>query len=139
MIYLNSPEETEKFKLKGEDLIAVNRERGKTKKDEEMRQRQETSRPMGGRPGMEGMTPEMIEQFRNARGAQGAAGAGRTRDTAAMRRFQQTRTNQQGTNPQGATQPRDTTVRRRVNNDSGQQPDRQNAPAQTQTTIRNNN
>jgi len=139
MIYLNSPEETEKFKLKGEDLIAVNRERAKTKKDEEMRQRQETSRPMGGRPGMEGMTPEMIEQFRNARGAQGAAGAGRTRDTAAMRRFQQTRTNQQGTNPQGATQPRDTTVRRRVNNDSGQQPDRQNAPAQTQTTIRNNN
>jgi hypothetical protein len=85
VIYLSSPEDTEKFKIAGEDLIAVNRERAKAKKEEEIRLREEAAKANQRPPMMEGITPEMIQQFQNMRGnpSQGGA-AGRTRDTAAM-------------------------------------------------------
>ena len=130
-VYLSTPESPEDFKLVGEDLITVNKERTKAKKAEEMRIRQEVEKTMQRRPQMmEGMTPEMIQQFQNMRG-NNPGGQGRTRDTAAIRRMMNMRNNQQGTT-------RDTSARRRTNTQTGQQTTGQDAPAQTQTTVRNN-
>jgi len=109
-VYLNTPEDPDDFKLSGEDLIAINKERAKAKRDEEQRTRDEAERALSKRPGMEGMTPEMMERFQNMR--QGGA-----RDTSA-RRMMNLQRNQQGT-PQGTT--RDTTVRRRPNTQTGGQ------------------
>ncbi len=136
VIYLSSPEDTEKFKMAGEDLIAVNRERAKAKKEEEMRLREEAAKANQRPPMMEGMTPEMMQQFQNMRGNPSQGGAsGRTRDTAAMRRFMQNRGNQ----PAGQGGARDTTMRRRTNQQgAGQQAPGQNAPQTTQTPVRNN-
>ncbi len=96
VIYLSTPEDIERFKISGEPLIAVNRERAKAKKEEEMRLREEAAKANQRPPMMEGITPEMMERFQNMRGTPGAAGAAggqgaRTRDTAAMRRFMEMR------------------------------------------------
>lgn len=135
LIYLSTPEEPEKFKLSGEELIAINKERARAKREEEKRQREEAARGNMRFPGMGEMTPEMMQRFQNMRsnmpgGAQGAGGAPdtaairrfmqnranmpggqgtRTMDTAAMRRFMQNRGNMQ--QPGGMT--RDTSFRRR--------------------------
>ncbi len=134
VIYLSTPEEPERFRLAGEPLIAVNRERAKAKKEEEMRLREEAAKANERPRMMEGVTPEMMQQFQNMRGnmPQGASGTpgGRPRDTAAMRRFMQQR-NQQGVpgqrpgQGQGQGTPRDTSARRRVNvqNPTQQGPD----------------
>ncbi len=125
LVYLSTPENAEDFKLLGEDLIAVIKERERVKKEEEMRIKEEAQRSMdmmggqfrGGRGGMN-ITPEMRQQFQNMRNAGG--GQGRVRDTAAMRQFRNSR-NQQG--QQGGRS--DTTRRRRVNVQQqpvGQQP-----------------
>ena len=98
LIYLSSPEEPEKFKLSGEELIAINKERARAKKEEERRQREEAARSNMRFPGREGITPEMMERFQNMRGnmPEGAQGTGRAMDTAAMRRIMQNRTNVPG-------------------------------------------
>jgi len=131
IIYLSTPEDTAKFKLSGQPLIAINKERTEAKKEEERRLREEAARAnQRPRMMMEGMTPEMMQQFRSMRGNSqqgGAAGAGgeRVRDTAAMRRFMQMR-NQQGGQGEGASRG-DSTARRRPNTE-GERP--QQGPGQ---------
>ena len=139
-LFLSTPAKPENFRLLGEDLIAVNLERAKIKKEEEKRILDEAEKAKAARGGMMNrgggggmnITPEMMQQFQNRRGqgAQGAQGAqggagqtegaagqqgfgqgqGRTRDTAAMRRMMNMR-NQQGGQQGGV---RDTSARRRV-------------------------
>ncbi len=123
-IYLSTPLKAENFKLVGEELIAVIRERENIKKAEELRLRKEVEKAkaeggemmgrggMQGRPGMN-ITPEMMQRFQSMRGNQ-PGGQGGTRDTAAMRRMMNMRNNQQG----GI---RDTSARRRFNRQPGQQ------------------
>ena len=116
-IYLSTPEDPESFKLVGDKLITVNKERLKAKRDEENRNRDEAERAKeqsGG--GMMNITPEMMQQFQNKRGS----GQGRTRDTSAMRRMMNMRNQQGGT--------RDTSARRRRTT-------QQNAAAPAQTTV----
>ncbi len=134
-VYLSTPENAENFKLVGEDLISIIREKENAKKAEEQRVREEAqkSRDMrgGGMPGGRGgmnITPEMMQQFQNMRGE---PGQGRVRDTSAMRRMMNNRNGQQGA-------PRDTSARRRVNSQSGgQQPARQNGPSPAQPSNNN--
>jgi HlyD family secretion protein len=139
-IYLSTPENAEDFKLVGEDLIAIIKEKEKAKKDEEMRIQKEAERArdqrgfgMMGPGGMGGggrmnLTPEQIQQFQNMRGGQGAQGAqGRTRDTAAMRQFRNMRNQQGQQGQQGAA--RDTSARRRTNAQSSGQGNQAPAPA----------
>jgi flagellar hook-basal body complex protein FliE len=108
MLYLNTPEESEKFnKLLGQDLITVIKEKEKAKKEAERQANEQSQRrSFGGRGGFGGeMTPEMRQQFQNMRN-------GGQMDTAAMRRFRQMReqngeqqgTRQQGTRQQGTRQ-----------------------------------
>jgi HlyD family secretion protein len=92
-MYLNTPAKAEDFKMVGEDLIAVIKDREKAKKTEEMRIRDEAERAkargsegMMGKPGMD-MTPEMMQRFRNMRGGQPGGGQGGVRDTMARRRM----------------------------------------------------
>jgi HlyD family secretion protein len=108
VIYLNTPEEPEKFsKLVGEDLISVIKDKEKAKKEAEKAANERAQqRSFGGRGGRGQMTPEMLQQFQNMRG-----------DTAAMRRFREMR-NQQGGQPGGQ---RDSTRRRNSNQQGGQQ------------------
>ena len=129
-IYLSTPEDPEGFKLVGEELIAVIKDREKAKKAEEMRLRQEAERANGQRDGTMGrngmnITPEMMQQFQNMRGT----GQDGTRDTAARRRMMNMR-NQPG----GAA--RDTSARRRTNT-QGQQTGGQNTTAPAQTVVKN--
>jgi hypothetical protein len=79
-IYLSTPLKAENFKLVGEELISVIKEREQAKKAEEERLRKEAEKAreesggmMGGRPGMN-MTPEMMQRFQNMRGTQGGQG-----------------------------------------------------------------
>jgi hypothetical protein len=126
-VYLSSPAKAENFKLVGEELIAVIKEREKIKKAEELRLRAEAVKAkeegggMMGRPGMS-PTPEMMQRFQNMRGNQAGGQNGAPRDTAAMRRFSRTGNNQPG----GV---KDTTARR-SERQPGQQGNRQ-SPAQT--------
>jgi hypothetical protein len=81
-IYLNTPEKAEEFKLKGEELISVIKEREATKKAEELRLRLEAEKAKkegdemrgGMRPGMN-VTPEMMQRFQNMRGQGGQPGS----------------------------------------------------------------
>ena len=104
-IYLSTPEEPESFKLVGEELITVIKEREKTKKAEEMRLRKEAETAKEQRGGMMNITPEMMQQFQNMRGT----GQGRNRDTSA---------------------------RRRINTQPGQQRGAQNSEAPAQTAVK---
>jgi HlyD family secretion protein len=136
-IYLSEPENPERFKLAGEDLIAVNQERAIARKEEERKAKEEAQRsnqeqmgfPGGG---MREMTPEMRQRFEQMRtnasegGAQGGQG-GTRRDTAAFRRMMQE-------NPQNMqNMRRDTSARRRMTDPStqgqGQNQSRQTRPA----------
>lgn len=81
-IYLNTPEKAEEFKLKGEELISVIKEREAAKKAEELRLRLEAEKAKkegeemrgGMRPGMN-VTPEMMQRFQNMRGQGGQTGS----------------------------------------------------------------
>jgi HlyD family secretion protein len=78
-VYLSSPLKPENFKLVGENLISVIKDREKAKKAEEARlraeaeqaakQRSEQGGGMMGRPGMN-ITPEMMQRFQGMRGNQ---------------------------------------------------------------------
>lgn len=116
-IYLNTPAKPENFKLAGQELISVIRERESARKAEEARAKEEAARAkeqggMMGRPGMN-ITPEMMQRFQSMRGGQGGQN-GAPRDTAAMRRFMKMRNSQQG----GA---RDTSARSRTTRQTQQQ------------------
>jgi HlyD family secretion protein len=124
-LYLSTPENAENFKLVGEELITVIKEREKARKEEEDRINKEAASPRGGGmmgPGGMGggrmnITPEQMQQFQNMRGGQGG-----TRDTAAMRRMRNMR-NQQGGQQAMPGAPRDTSARRRGGAMNGQQRD----------------
>ncbi len=124
-VYLSTPENPLKFRLVGDNLIAINRDRAKAKKAEELRLREEATKAGQRRPMMEGMTPEMMQQFENMR-----ANPGAPRDTAAMRKMRQQFQNMRGNRPAGSTGgARDTSARRRTNTQTtGQQTSGQNAP-----------
>jgi HlyD family secretion protein len=91
-IYLSTPAKPENFKLTGEELIAVIREREKAKKAEEMRIRQEAEKAkeeadrMMDKGGMPDITPEMMQRFQKMRGNQGGQ-QGSVRDTSIRRRM----------------------------------------------------
>ncbi|MEI6048279.1 MAG: efflux RND transporter periplasmic adaptor subunit [Bacteroidota bacterium] len=111
-IYLSSPENPENFKLAGEELISIIREREKVKKEEESRIREEAEKAKEERGGMmmgrgENITPEMMQQFQNMRRTGG--GQGRTRDSSA---------------------------RRQVDTQAIKQPVGQNPPSSAQTTVK---
>jgi hypothetical protein len=82
LVFLSLPEKSESFKLAGQELIEIIRERDRAKQEEEKRIRDEASRnvrPMGGRGGQGGgggVSPEMRQR------AQQAVASG---DTAALR------------------------------------------------------
>lgn len=161
-LYLSTPEKPEKFKLAGEDLISIIREKENAKKMEELRLRQEAEKArmagnggeggmgmgrggmgmgrqgMGmGRQGMN-MTPEMMARFQKMRSANG----GKV-DTAAMKRFMRMRNGQQGgqqnrqqTGQQGDRQGgvRDTSAARRTNRQFQRSPGQAGQGA-AQTTV----
>ncbi len=85
-LYLNTPKKPEEFtRLLGENLIDVIKEKDRIRKEEERKVNEQSQRRdmMEGRGGgMMNMTPEMRQQFQNMKG-----------DTAAMRRFRETRGN----------------------------------------------
>jgi len=110
-LYLSTPAKAEEFKIVGEELIAVIKDREKAKKAEEMRVRAEAeaekakeqaSGGMNGKPGMN-MTPEMMKRFQSMRGGKPGTGQGGVRDTAARRRMVR-QVEQQGSNGQAQTQ-----------------------------------
>jgi multidrug efflux pump subunit AcrA (membrane-fusion protein) len=87
-VYLSTPAKVENFKLVGQELIPVIRERARLIKDEDLHQREEAEKARQQRDQMEGggqqmnLSPEMIQQFRNMR----EAGQGRPGDTSARGR-----------------------------------------------------
>ncbi len=138
VLYLSTPEGPDKFKLVGEELKTVIKDREKAKKEEELRLRKEAEKALEQRSNMMNVSPEMMQQFQNARGGNNQRGGtnqfgqqggqrGGTRDTAAMRR-RMMQGGQQGVrdtaamrrrmmnmqNGQQGTR-RDTTTRRRSN------------------------
>ena len=126
MIYLSTPENIEKFRLAGQDLIAVNQERAKAKREEEKRMQEENAKAAHRDfPESEGMTPEMMQRFQQMRGnspqggAAGAGGQGGTRDTAAMRRMMQSNPEMRQRMQQRDGVSRDSAMRRR--NTGGQE------------------
>ena len=106
-IFLSTPPDTEKFKLAGEELISVIKEKERAKKDEENRLREEAIKARENNRRMtsfgpgQGPSPEMIQRFQRMGGGQ----PGGQRDTAAIRRMRM-----MGGQP-GSMQ-RDTTARR---------------------------
>ncbi len=102
MLYLSTPEKPESFRVTGSELIAVNKERAKARREEEERIRKESTRK--GWPNMlpgqdEVINPEMMQNMRG--GFQPGQGR-RAGDTAAMRNFMNRRNTQQ---PPGARMP----------------------------------
>jgi hypothetical protein len=93
VLYLSTPEDTEKFSLTGEELIAQIKEREKAKKEEEMKMRAGDERPREGRMRMQNMTPEQIKEFQARRAAR-QAGQGTAGDSTVRRQM----------NPQGGQQ-----------------------------------
>lgn len=96
-IYLSTPEQPENFKLMGENLIPVIREKARIKKEEEKRQREEGEKARAQRDAMEGsgrmnMTPEMMQQFSSMK----VSGQLKQGDTAAMRRMMNIRNRKPG-------------------------------------------
>jgi HlyD family secretion protein len=87
-VYLSTPEDVEKFKLYGEELIPVIKEIAKAKKADELRQREESEKARQQREGATGggfgrnVTPEMMQQLKNMKGS-GQMGR---MDTSARRR-----------------------------------------------------
>jgi hypothetical protein len=86
VLYLSTPENTDNFSLAGEELIALIKEREKAKKAEEMKMRGSSDRPREGRMRMQDMTPEQIKEFQARRAAR-QAGQGGAADTTARRRM----------------------------------------------------
>jgi hypothetical protein len=134
VLYLSTPENPERFKLSGQELIAVNQEKAKAKKEEERRAAEEAAKgnnmrgggfPGGGFPGGGEITPEMRQRFQQMRGTSGQGGTGAQggqRDTAAFRRMMQSNPEmrQRMMQMQQGGQSRDTSARRRNVNSQGQ-------------------
>jgi HlyD family secretion protein len=133
-LYLSTPPEAEDYKLVGQELISVIKEKEAAKKAEELRLKEEAMKareaqnqmggPGGGmRPGMN-ITPEMMARFQSMRGGQqgGAPGArpnagGNTQG--AQQGVVPTPGGNQQMIPQGNGQPRDTAAMRRFMRQGG--------------------
>ncbi len=138
-VYLSTPANPEDFKLVGEELMSVIREREKVKKAEELRLREEAEKAkeeagtmqgrgeMMGKPGMN-ITPEMMQRFQNMRGDQPGRSNGSQSDTASTQRVVKTRSIQQ----QGV---RDTS-RRRTFSQSEQQGTGQNSKVSAEPSAK---
>ena len=133
-LYLSTPSEAEDYKLVGQELISVIKEKEAAKKAEELRLKEEAMKareaqnqmggPGGGmRPGMN-MTPEMIARFQSMRGGQGGApGAGQNtggNPQGAQQGVVPPAGGNQQVMPQGNGQPRDTAAMRRFMRQGGQ-------------------
>lgn len=119
IIYLSTPLNAEKFRLVGEDLIAVNQERAKAKKEEERKANEKGNRINRGLSPVEGMGPG------------GSGRQGGTRDTAAFRRMMQQ-------NPQGVRGVRrDSSARVRNTTQQGAGQTRQDPPQGTPNLNQN--
>jgi HlyD family secretion protein len=111
-IYLSTPPEPEDFKLKGQELISVIKERERAKKEEERRIREEAEKareqnqPMIGYGGGQAPSPEMMQRFQRNGGSRQPGMEG-PRDTAAFRRFRM-----MGGQPGAGRRMVDTTARR---------------------------
>jgi len=118
-IYLNTPEEPEKFtKLAGVELVDIIRQKEKEKEEAEKAMNQQREQGgFQGRGGMREITPEMMEQFQSRGGMPQGEGGGNI-DTAAMQRFMQMRRNM----PQGG-QGDSAFVRRMQEQGQGSQPE----------------
>ncbi len=79
MIYLSTPEAPEKYKLAGEELIPVIKEKLRALKALEVKQQKEGMSGRGQRGNRMNMTPEMLQQFQNARRNRDSTGGGRRR------------------------------------------------------------
>ncbi len=90
MVYLNTPEYPDNFKLIGEELVVVIKERELAKKEEEQRIRDQNDKAKDMRDGMMNMTPEMMQQMQKMRSQGQVPGQGRARDTSAVRRMNNT-------------------------------------------------
>ena len=85
-LYLSIPADGDRFKLRGEDLIAVIKERKKQKAEEEAKRQQNGNQRQGMMPGnmtpeqmrefMQNLTPEQREAMRQQRGGAGRPGQG---------------------------------------------------------------
>ncbi|MGB8489808.1 MAG: HlyD family efflux transporter periplasmic adaptor subunit, partial [Bacteroidales bacterium] len=131
IVYLSTPENPGKFRLAGEELIEVNKEQARLRKEEERKAREQAEKAskMRGGPMMEGITPEMMQRFQQMR----QGGQGGQRDTAAFRRMMRE-------NPNGMPgMRRDTSGRRRafMQQQGGQRQPGQN-PAQTRQNVNQN-
>jgi HlyD family secretion protein len=158
VIYLSTPENPDRFKLVGQDLIAVNQERAKAKKEEEKKAREEAEKAnQQGYPGMGSMGPGGMggpggmpegqpgnQQIRGnipQGGMMGSPGGqGGVRDTAAFRRMMQNpefRKRMQQMRQNGGTRT-DTSARRRNFSPQGQgQPGQQAPPPGAQNINQN--
>ena len=98
-IYLSTPEKPESFRLIGEELIPVIREKARLKKEEDKRQRENAvkarqQRDYLGDGGRVSMSPEMMRQVGRMRGA-GQGGPGRDSTSRGRRMNQPGQQNQQ--------------------------------------------
>ena len=119
-IYLSTPAKAESFKLVGEELVSVIKEREKAKKAEELHIRAEAEKARA-------------ERGTGVMGPDGMGGGGRMNMTPEMmQRFQKMRGGQAGANGQ----PEDTTAQRRNKMPAGQQRNPQNAEAPAQSTVK---
>jgi hypothetical protein len=135
VIYLSTPENHNKFKLSGQDLIAVNQERARAKKEEERKAKEEAEKAnqQGGFRGMEGIAPGMVPGGSpQMRGNMPQGGA--PRDTAAFRKMLQ---NNPEMRQRLQNMRRDTSARRRNFNQQGQSQNQQNSPAQGPNSNQN--
>lgn len=117
LIWLSTPEKPEKFKTAGEDLIAINQERARLKKEQEMKAREDAARARE-RGNMPGMMP-------------GGGFGGGQRDTAAFRRMMESNPEMRQRMEQMRNDPamrermqgmrRDTSARARTSGQQGQQ------------------
>ncbi len=143
VIYLSTPENPDRFKVSGQDLIAVNQERAKAKKEEERKAKEEAQKAdQQGFPGMEGMAPGMMPAGPQMRGDMPQGGSmggpggqgGAPRDTAAFRKMMQ---NNPELRQRMQNMRRDTSARRRNMNPQGQGQNQQNMPAQRPNANQN--
>jgi HlyD family secretion protein len=161
VLYLSTPEGPENFRVVGEELRNVIKEREKAKKEEEIRIRKEAEKALEERGNMMNISPEMMQQFQNTRGGNNQMGGqqrgantqvggqqrstnnqfgqmggqrgGGTRDTAAMRRRMMQM--QQGGQQGGV---RDTAAIRRMRNmQDGQGGVRRDTTARRRTNSQN--
>jgi HlyD family secretion protein len=101
VLFLSTPENPENFKLIGEELKNVIKDREKAKKEEELRLRREAEKALEQRATMMNGSPEMMMQFQNMRGGNATMGGGQRGGNATMGGGQRGANSQMGGGGQG--------------------------------------